>query len=405
MTIDSPATAKSSDGLSGLRGRLIAGMVNRILPPMGAGRLSMVLPSGETIERTGAQPGPDATISVQRWRGLWRMLRDGEHGFVDGYLDGDWQTPDLVKLLEFFMHNEPAIAKSAESSWLTFVRNRLQHRLRENTKRGSRRNIAAHYDLGNAFYQQWLDRGMNYSSAIYRDGDTLEDAQAAKVGRIAELLDLRGNERVLEVGCGWGAVAERLLQERAAQYVGLTLSSEQLAFARERLADKGERADVRLQDYRDVTGTFDRIASIEMFEAVGERYWPVYFDKIRALLAEGGAAVLQIITIDEKRFDTYRKTPDFIQRYIFPGGVLPTAAIIEREIRRAGLRLVHNEAFGQSYALTLREWRNRFLRSWPKIETLGFDQQFRRMWEYYLAYCEVGFRFGSIDVRLIKLAG
>jgi cyclopropane-fatty-acyl-phospholipid synthase len=285
------------------------------------------------------------------------------------------------------------------------VRNRLQHRLRENTKRGSRRNIAAHYDLGNAFYQQWLDRGMNYSSAIYRDGDTLEDAQAAKVGRIAELLDLRGNERVLEVGCGWGAVAERLLQERAAQYVGLTLSREQLAFARERLADKGERADVRLQDYRDVTGTFDRIASIEMFEAVGERYWPVYFDKIRALLAEGGAAVLQIITIDEKRFDTYRKTPDFIQRYIFPGGVLPTAAIIEREIRRAGLRLVHNEAFGQSYALTLREWRNRFLRSWPKIETLGFDQQFRRMWEYYLAYCEVGFRFGSIDVRLIKLAG
>ncbi|MGE0564961.1 MAG: class I SAM-dependent methyltransferase [Pseudolabrys sp.] len=369
-----------------------------------SGRLRVVLPSGDIIERASAVRTPEAMIEVHRWRGLWRMLRDGDPGFVDGYLDGDWSTPDLVRVLEFFMENEAAFAKPATPSWLTFVRTRLQHWARANTKRGAKRNIAAHYDLGNSFYEQWLDRGMNYSSARFERANSLEAAQEAKLARIVELMELTGGERVLEIGCGWGALAEHMLKVPGCSVTGLTLSTEQLAYARERLAAAGQRADLRLQDYRDVRGRFDRIASIEMFEAVGERYWPVYFGKIKSSLTETGAAVLQIITIDEKRYAAYRKTPDFIQRYIFPGGMLPTLTHIEQEVRRAGLKLVHCESFGDSYAETLREWRSRFLRAWPNIETLGFDQQFRRMWEYYLAYCEVGFRFGSINVSLFKLA-
>ena len=388
----------------GLRDRVFSGLAERMIPVPRRGRLLIVLPSGNTIERVSAEGGPETVIEAHRWRGLWRILRDGESGFIDGYLDGDWSTPDLVRLLEFFMENETSFAQPAAPSWLTFIRSRLQHWARANTRRGSRRNIAAHYDLGNAFYEQWLDRGMNYSSARFDRANSLEAAQDAKLGRIVELMELAGGERVLEIGCGWGALAERMLKVPDCSVVGLTLSTEQLAYAQQRLKAEAARADLRLQDYRDVGGRFDRIASIEMFEAVGERYWPVYFDKIKSSLTERGSAVLQIITIDEKRFDVYRKTPDFIQRYIFPGGMLPTFSIIEQEVRRAGLKLVHAESFGDSYAETLREWRSRFLRAWPGIEQLGFDQHFRRMWEYYLAYCEVGFRFGSINVSLFKLA-
>ena len=335
------------------------------------------------------------------------MMLDGEHGFSDAYLDGDWSTPELSQLLEFCVHNESALMATAASGWLGLLRNRISHWLRANTRRGSRRNIAAHYDLGNEFFRPWLDAGMNYSSALYDNCDTLERAQEAKLDRAASLLDLNGGERVLEIGCGWGAFAERLIRRYGASVFGVTLSAEQLSFARTRLADETEegRADLRLLDYRDVAGHFDRIASIEMIEAVGEHYWPSYFGKIRACLASGGVALLQAITIDERRFAAYRKCPDFIQRYIFPGGVLPTFSIIEREAARVGLKLVHHESFGDSYVRTLREWRNRFLQASPKIEALGFNDRFRRMWEYYLAYCEVGFRLGTIDVGFFKLAG
>lgn len=404
MSRESPSPAKGDRQLTGLRARIFTRLALRMIPVPDRGRLRIALPSGEVVARTSAAGGAEAVIDVHRWRGLWRILRDGETGFIDGYLDGDWSTPDLVRLLEFFMENEAAFAAPAASSWLSFIRSHLQHRSRANTRRGARRNIAAHYDLGNAFYEQWLDRGMNYSSARFDGANSLEAAQDAKLARIVELMGLAGGERVLEIGCGWGALAERALEVPDCSVVGLTLSTEQLAYAKDRLAASAERADLRLQDYRDIGGRFDRIASIEMFEAVGERYWPVYFDKIKSSLTETGSAVLQIITIDEKRFAAYRRTPDFIQRYIFPGGMLPTFSIIEKEVRRAGLKLVHCESFGDSYAETLREWRSRFLRAWPNIETLGFDQHFRRMWEYYLAYCEVGFRFGSINVSLFKLA-
>jgi cyclopropane-fatty-acyl-phospholipid synthase len=381
--------------------------MDRTIPSPAAGRLRLTLPNGKVIERRGGAAGPDAVMIVQRWRGLRRLALDGEHGFADGYLDGDWSTPDLAALLEFCMMNESALSATAASGWFGVLRNRLAHWRRGNTRRGSRRNIAAHYDLGNAFFGPWLDEGMNYSSALYDNCDTLERAQAAKLDRAAALLELSGGEKVLEIGCGWGALAERLVRHYGASVFGITLSSEQLAYAQTRLASDVARgrADLRLQDYRDVTGRFDRIASIEMIEAVGERYWPSYFGKIRDCLAGGGVALLQAITIDERRFAAYRKCPDFIQRCIFPGGVLPTFSIIEREAARAGLKLVHHESFGDSYVRTLREWRDRFLRAWPKIEPLGFNERFRRMWEYYLTYCEVGFRAGAIDVGFFKLAG
>jgi cyclopropane-fatty-acyl-phospholipid synthase len=387
--------------------RLLVRLVERAVPKLQAGRLQLVLPNGAVRARQGAEPGLDATLSVHRWRALLRLLLGGEHGFAEGYLAGDWSTPDLGALLSLLMQNETALTRQTEGRWGSRAAHRLAHWWRTNTRRGSRRNIAAHYDLGNDFFLPWLDRGMNYSSALYADGDSLETAQERKLDRAANLLDLKRGERVLEIGCGWGALAERLVRRHGASVCGITLSTEQLAYAQARLAGaiKRGRADLRLLDYRDITDTYDRIASIEMIEAVGERYWPAYFAKLRAALRDGGVAVLQAITIDERRFADYRKRPDFIQRYIFPGGFLPTPSIIEREAARAGLQLVHREPFGDSYAKTLDEWRSRFLQAWPSIEKLGFDERFRRMWDYYLAYCEVGFRFGVLDVSFFKLAG
>ena len=401
-------SAVSSPSQQRTRRGPISRAVDRAIPQLPIGRLHVTLPNGEGIERRGEPAGPEAVMTIHRWRALWRMRRDGDNGFADSYLDGDWSTPDLGAVLELCMRNEAAlIGKAPATSGFGVFRNRVQHWLRANTRRGSRRNIAAHYDLGNDFFRPWLDEGMNYSSALFDNCDTLERAQSAKLDRAAALLDLNGGERVLEIGCGWGALAERLIRHYGANVSGITLSTEQLAYARQRLAGEVEhgRADLRLQDYRDVAGRFDRIASIEMIEAVGERYWPNYFGKIRDCLANGGVALLQAITIDESRFATYRKRPDFIQRYIFPGGVLPTFSIIEQEAARAGLKLVHHEQFSDSYVKTLREWRDRFMRAWPKIEPLGFNERFRRMWEYYLAYCEVGFRNGSINVGFFKLSG
>ena len=384
----------------------LAWLVDRILPIPASGRLRIVLPNGGVIARRGKEQGDAAEMEIHHGRGLRRILFDGEKGFVDGFLDGDWSTPDLPALLGFFLANEAAFKTRKRNSRLTDLRSRVMHRLRANTQRGSRRNIAAHYDLGNAFYAHWLDAGMNYSSAIYDGGETLEAAQAAKLDRVLELLDLHEGDRVLEIGCGWGALAEQIVR-RGSALTGVTLSVEQLRFAEARLADLGlgQRADLRLEDYRDIEGQYDRIASIEMLEAVGERYWPLYFDKLRARLAAGGVAVLQVITIDERRFDAYRSRPDFIQRHIFPGGMLPTMSRIEAEAARAGLALCHRQSFGDSYARTLEEWRHRFLRSWNTIEPLGFDWRFRRMWEYYLAYCESGFDHGAIDVSLLKFRG
>jgi cyclopropane-fatty-acyl-phospholipid synthase len=396
---------KSRQPLAGRAFRTWAGLADRALPALKAGRLHVTLPNGAIFERIGRQDGPAASVSLRRWRALWRLAVEGEDGVANGYIEGDWTTPDLLQLFNLVMHNETAITPRNKKWLLSRAGNRLRHLLRANTRRGSRRNIAAHYDLGNDFFAAWLDRGMNYSSAIFSGNETLEEAQNRKLDRVAELLELKGGERVLEIGSGWGALAERLIGRFGVEVAGITLSSEQLDYSRQRLASHigDARADISLLDYRDVAGRFDRIASIEMIEAVGEQYWPTYFAKLRALMRDGGITVLQAITIAESRFAAYRKRPDFIQRHIFPGGMLPTRSIIENEAARAGLRVVSHETFGQSYARTLGEWRGRFLQAWPKIVKLGFDERFKHMWEYYLTYCETGFRTGTVDVGLYKL--
>jgi cyclopropane-fatty-acyl-phospholipid synthase len=325
-------------------------------------------------------------------------------GFAESYGDGDWSSPDLAAFLILADENETALSGTTRAllplRWLA----RVGHRSRRNSKRGSRRNIAAHYDLGNDFYARWLDPEMNYSSAIYRDGFDLDAAQTAKQARIIELLDLSAGKQVLEIGCGWGSLATAMARN-GAEVVGLTLSREQRAFATNRVAAAGlsDKVELRLEDYRDTKGRFDRIVSIEMIEAVGEENWPLYFKRLAELLCPGGSAVLQAITIEEKRFETYRRGVDFIQQHIFPGGMLPTSAIIRREAERAGLIFASAEHFGDSYRRTLVDWTDRFRRAWPEIAALGFSERFRNLWEYYLAYCEAGFTTGAIDVGLYRL--
>jgi len=384
--------------------RLAIQMIEGLLPRIHSGHLRLALPHGQHLDLGRRDNGNDVTITVHRWRALRRIWLSGEAGFSDGYIAGDWSTNNLVGVLDFLIRNETALAEMAGSSVARFL-GWLRHRANENTRAGSRKNIAAHYDLGNEFYRHWLDQGMNYSSAIYEPELSLEAAQRNKLERVSRHLDLKGGERVLEIGCGWGSLAEHLVRRHDATVTGVTLSRSQLEYARERLTAEiaAGKAALLLQDYRDIAGRFDRIVSIEMFEAVGERYWPLYFEKLRSSLVKGGVAVLQIITIAPSRFNAYRACPDFIQRHIFPGGMLPTAELVEDYAAKAMLEVTGRESFGLSYARTLQEWRDRFLVSWPDIEALGFDMKFRRMWEYYLAYCETGFRHDAIDVSIFRL--
>jgi cyclopropane-fatty-acyl-phospholipid synthase len=369
---------------------------------LGVGSLTVKTPSGMRIAHVGEKPGPDAELVLHRWRGLRRLLFNGDVGFADSYIDGDWSTPDLTAVIELAALNTEQIEVHAEGTWLARRWRKLEHVLNANTKRGARRNIQAHYDLGNDFYAAWLDRGMSYSSALFRRPDvSLEDAQTEKQNRIMSLLNIAPGMRVLEIGCGWGGLAERLARETGAAVTGITLSPSQLAAAQARVAGTG--ADMRLQDYRDVQGIYDRIVCIEMLEAVGAAYWPIYFDRLRDCLKPGGIAVLQVISIAEDRFETYCRRPDFIQRHIFPGGMLPTVDIMRQEIARVGLRLHSLERFGESYALTLNSWKQRFRSAWGTLRDRQFDERFRRRWEYYLSYCEAGFRAGAIDVGLYTL--
>jgi cyclopropane-fatty-acyl-phospholipid synthase len=332
-------------------------------------------------------------------------LASGDLGFAEGYLAGEWSTPNIYSFLSAAGRRSNDTA-SFEGLNPPQPLTKLHHALNRNTRRGSRRNIAAHYDLGNDFYRFWLDSSMTYSSAIYSSPDeTLEDAQRGKLDRVIDRLGLGGGENILEIGCGWGGLAERIIERTDCHVTGLTLSTEQLAYARRRLAQRGlaGKSDLRLQDYRDAGGSYDRVVSVEMLEAVGEAYWPVFFENLRQRLNPQGVAVLQVITIDQSRFESYRRRPEFIQRYIFPGGMLPTTEILEQLVAKAGLRLVSSEFFGDSYARTLAEWHRRFLKAWPSIAALGFDLRFKRMWEYYLAYCRLGFDIGVLNVGLYKI--
>ncbi len=385
-------------GLAAFGARVI-----RRLARLDCGELRVTLPNGAVVSLRGARPGPQAAVTLKRWRALFRVATSGGIGFAEGYIAGEWTSPDVVALVRLAARNALTMERAIEGARLKRLVERLRHFGRANTRSGSRRNIMAHYDLGNAFYALWLDGAMQYSSAIFSaNADTLEAAQEAKLARIAELLDLRGGETVLEIGCGWGGLAKRLAASHDSRITGLTLSHEQRAWAVKGAAEAGlsDRVDVRLQDYRDVAGSYDRIVSIEMLEAVGEAWWPTYFNVLRERLKPGGRAVVQVITIADDRLDSYRRSPDFIQKHIFPGGFLPSPTALDREIARAGLAIAHRETFGRSYARTLAEWRARFLANWPRIERLGFDERFRRLWTYYLAYCEGGFLEDAIDVGL-----
>lgn len=380
-------------------------LVKSLFARVATGRATIVLPNGRSLSSTMLHAGPEAVLVLHRWRALRRLVVGGDVAFAEAYIEGDWSTPDLVALVELAARNYDAIRQTISGFVPARLFNRLRHALRPNSPRGSRRNIMAHYDLGNAFYAAWLDEGMSYSSGLYRSpADTLDDAQRAKQDRIIDALDLSGGESVLEIGCGWGGLAERLA-ERGCRVVGLTLSPAQLAHAQERVqrAGLGDRVELRLQDYRDVRGSFDRIVSVEMIEAVGQSYWPSYFGVLRERLAPGGHAVIQAITIADQRFPSYAETPDFIQRHVFPGGMLPSPSILGQQAEAAGMGLRTDELFGLSYAETLRVWRERFLDAWPEIARQGFDERFRRLWDYYLAYCEAGFRSGTTDVGIYSL--
>jgi cyclopropane-fatty-acyl-phospholipid synthase len=375
----------------------------RLLDGLRYGSLSVTLPNGRTLVRAGREPGPEASVVVHKWRALRRIVAGGDIGLAQAWIDGDWSSMDLTALIRLAARNLHALGGAQKGSSLSRLAFRLRHLLNANTRRGSARNIVAHYDLGNDFFRLWLDDAMLYSSALW-DGSTptLEAAQSRKVERIRDLLAIKGGERILEIGCGWGALAVRLAQAGAAHVAGLTISPAQFDFARALPAARGSesRVEFQLQDYRDIDGLYDRVVSIEMVEAVGEAWWPTYFAKIARSMKPGGRAVLQAITIAEEHFDDYRRTVDFIQRYIFPGGCLPSKSALHQHFERAGLRLVSQESFGLSYAQTLAEWRRRFHACWPEIAALGFDDRFRRLWDYYLSYCAAGFLEGVTDVGL-----
>ena len=380
-------------------------LLHRFCSRMPCGSLNVVFPDGKCFRHRSGVPGPDATMVMHRWRALRRLVMHGDLGFAESYIDGDWSSPDLPALIEIAARCAIVLEPAIAGMLLRRLADRLRHLMRANTRRGSRRNIVRHYDLGNDFYRLWLDAGMSYSSALYRDpAMSLEAAQDAKLDRVAEMLAPEPGQSVLEIGCGWGGMAEKL-GRRGCQVTGVTLSQEQLRYAVERIvaAHLSQRVELRLQDYREIAGRFDRIVSIEMLEAVGESYWPAYFGVLRDRLKPGGIAVLQVITIADDRFDYYRRKPDFIQRHIFPGGMLPSPAAMRSEIARAGLAIRRVETFGESYALTLRAWRSRFQAEWPAISAMGFSERFQRMWDYYLCYCEAGFRAGAVDVGVWQL--
>jgi cyclopropane-fatty-acyl-phospholipid synthase len=389
----------------GILGRMIVGVAKRLLPKDFKGRLELTLPSGEMIVLGGQNPGENADLKLRNFSVLWAGVRRAQLGFFERYLAGDVDSKNPTAFFRFYLQNREGLDAASTGLFFTSLMDRLWHKKRDNNKGGSKDNIAAHYDLGNEFYKLWLDDTMTYSSAIF-DGkvNSLEAAQKLKYSRVLELAEVKFGSKVLEIGCGWGGFAEEAAKA-GADVRGITLSAEQLAFAKQRLAVAGlsEKTSLHFEDYRDTAGLYDAIASIEMIEAVGEPHWPAYFKTLFQRLKPGGAAAVQGITISESNYETYRGSVDFIQRYVFPGGMLLTKDIMREQAQKAGLLLEKFECFGLSYAETLRQWRVRFEAAWPKIMPLGFDERFRRLWTLYLCYCEAGFAEGIIDVGIYKI--
>lgn len=380
---------------------IIHAIGRKLLPRDIKGGLTLTLPAGSQHRIGFENAGAACDLQMRNYRPVWSAIRRGAVGFAESYMAGDIESSDITQVLRFYLQNRDVLDQAASPVFYKSLFDRLSHMMRANTKTGAKRNISAHYDLGNDFYKLWLDPTMSYSSAYYGSGaESLEAAQAAKYDLVIDTLQLEPGSSILEIGCGWGGFAE-VAADRGFHVTGLTISREQLAFAKARL---GGRAALRFEDYRDSAGTYDGIASIEMIEAVGESNWPTYFKVLRDRLKPGGAATIQAITIDERHYEDYRGTADFIQRYIFPGGMLPTKSILAEQAAHAGLAFETVRTFGQDYARTLGLWHDRFEASWNAIARLGFDETFRRRWSYYLRYCEAGFTEAAIDVGVYRFS-
>ena len=372
----------------------------KLLQHIEGGSLRLQLADGHTMS---LGQGPErAVLNVNDERVFRRVLAEGDIGFAESWMDGDWHSDQLAELLTLMAENRNQLARAVHGSWLPVLVHRLRHLTRINTRAGSKRNILAHYDLGNDFYKLWLDPSMTYSAAKFSPGESmsLEQAQRCKYLSLLKMLRPEPGQTILEIGCGWGGFAEVAAKEFGCKVHGVTLSPSQLEWSRDRARRHGfaDSAEFSLTDYRDIRGQFDHIVSIEMFEAVGERYWPSYFEQIRNCLKPGGRAAIQTITIAHDRFSAYRRGTDFIQRHIFPGGMLPSPEVFERHVARADMMVSDKSSFGLDYAATLSHWHKHFEAAWPAIAAQGFDQRFQRLWRFYLAYCEAGFRSGATDV-------
>ncbi|MBT8458412.1 MAG: cyclopropane-fatty-acyl-phospholipid synthase family protein [Boseongicola sp.] len=371
------------------------------------GRMDFHLEDGRVFRVEGPNPGPVAELHIHNPDVFARLIREGDLGFSEAYLEGWWSTPDLQAFMDVVHEDNDEMYSSYSGMAIIRAFERMRHWMNNNSKAQARKNISHHYDLGNDFYSIWLDDTMTYSSALFKTGqEDLEKAQLQKYASMVDQMDVQPGDHVLEIGCGWGGFAEYAAKERGLKVTGLTISQEQYDYAVARMKREGlsDKVDIKLQDYRDETGLYDGIASIEMFEAVGEKYWPVYFNTVRDRLKPGRSATLQIITVEDHRFEAYRKSVDFIQKYVFPGGMLPSPSVLKGEVENAGLKVLQSIEFGESYSQTLRRWHDTFNARWDEIKTLrGFDDRFRRMWNFYLTSCAAGFHAGSIDVTQITV--
>jgi cyclopropane-fatty-acyl-phospholipid synthase len=370
------------------------------------GALEVSLPDGRVFQMKGSEAGPNARVDVVNPDIFSRLAREGDMGFSDAYLEGWWTSPDLQAFLDLVFANNEEMGHGFPGGFLVQYYERFFHWLRGNSKTQARKNISYHYDLGNEFYGKWLDESMTYSSALFKTGqEDMEKAQIQKYAQLCDEMGMKEGDNLLEIGCGWGGFAEYAAGTRGAKMTCLTISQEQHDFAKERMFKAGlaDKVDVVMRDYRDETGTYDGIASIEMFEAVGEKYWPTYFNAVHDRLKPGANASLQIITISNELFPKYRKTVDFIQKHVFPGGMLPSPNALREQVEQAGLQYVKSVEFGESYSITLRRWYETFNAAWPEIKSASFDQRFKNMWDFYLTSCASGFHYGTTDVTQVTI--
>lgn len=398
-------TARGVGPVSRLMSAIVEWLGVKLIGEPKHGALTVIFPNGRSRTIGNPLSGPHGVLRLNNFKMLRQSMRRGTVGFAASFMDGDIDMDDLTAVFRFFLQNRDLFDEANPGFFRRAAQDLAYHLSRPNTKEGSKRNISEHYDLGNDFYGEWLDPSMTYSSAVFQSGNqSLEEAQRAKYHRVADLAGITAGSSVLEIGCGWGGMAETVARDFDANLYGITLSREQLRFAAERMQTQGldDRAQLHFEDYRDTKGQFDHVCSIEMIEAVGEEHWPAYFQTVHDRLKPGGTAAIQAITIREEDFEAYKANPDFIQRYIFPGGMLMTKQAMQDMGDKVGLVLEKTECFRHSYAKTLRLWRERFLERWPVIAPMGYDETFKRKWVYYLSYCEAGFEEGMIDVGIYQ---